>query len=61
LKAVVNYDLRIDEYESDTEFWEFIGNPLYRLLERSIAGKCRESKVYEEKFFDNPMLRQIGK
>jgi hypothetical protein len=52
LKAIVNYDLKIDEYESDTEFWKFVGNPLYRLIEKSIAGKCHQSVIYQKKFFE---------
>jgi DNA-binding HxlR family transcriptional regulator len=52
LKAVIDYDLRIDEFENDTEFWKFIGNPLYRLLEKSIAEKCRGSEIYRKKFFE---------
>jgi len=49
LKAVIDYDLKIKEKESDTEFWKFIGNPLYRLFERSIAEKCRNSSEQRQR------------
>jgi len=52
LKAVVNFQLNIDENESDAEFWKFVGNPMYRLLEKSIADRCRESLDYKKKFFE---------
>lgn len=52
LKAVVNFQLNIDENESDAEFWKFIGNPMYRLLEKSIADRCRKSLDYKKKFFE---------
>jgi hypothetical protein len=44
--------LKIDENESDAEFWRFVGNPLYRILEKSIADKCRDSVRYRMKFFE---------
>ena len=52
LKAVVNYELRINERESDTDFWRFIGNPLYRAFERSIVDNCRENDEYKTKFLE---------
>jgi len=52
LKAFVNYGLKTDESETDAEFWRFIGNPLYRILEKSIAEKCRNSIEYRKKLFD---------
>jgi DNA-binding transcriptional ArsR family regulator len=52
LKSYVNYDLKIDEQQNDAEFWKFVGNPLYRILEKSIADNCRESVEYREKFFE---------
>jgi hypothetical protein len=52
LKAFVNYNLRIDEKESDAEFWRFVGNPLYRILEKNIAEKCRDSDRYRKTFFE---------
>jgi hypothetical protein len=51
LKAFVNYDLKI-EFQDDTEFWEFVGDPLYRMLEKGIADNCRESIEYRTKFFE---------
>lgn len=52
LKAYVNYSLKIDETETDAEFWRFIGNPLHRILEKSIAESCRASDQYRKKFFE---------
>ena len=52
LKSFVNYDLKIDEQQSDAEFWNFVGNPLYRMLEKNIAENCRESTEYRKKFFE---------
>jgi ribosomal silencing factor RsfS len=52
LKNLIGYDLKIDRKESDADFWEFIGNPLYRMHERAIAEKCRTSDRYKEKPFE---------
>lgn len=57
LRAFVNYDLKIDEKdekerESGDEFWRFVGNPLYRIVEKHIADKCRDSVEYRKKFFE---------
>jgi|GEM_PF-3282382 DNA-binding transcriptional ArsR family regulator len=52
LKSYVNYELRIDETVSDAEFWKFIGNPMYRVLEKSVAENCRQSMEYKKKFFE---------
>lgn len=52
LKNMIDYDLKIDRYESDADFWKFIGNPLYRMRERSIAEKCRNSEIYKNKLFE---------
>jgi len=51
LKTMVNYDLRLDRFESDAVFWRFIGDPLYRMHERVIAENCRDSERYKEKLF----------
>lgn len=52
LKNLIQYDLKIDKEESDADFWNFVGNPLYRMHERSIAENCRESDEYRKKLFD---------
>lgn len=52
LRAFVEYDLKIDEKESGAEFWKFIGNPMYRMLEKGIADNCRRSPKYKEKIFE---------
>lgn len=64
LKAIVGYDLELDskdfKKESDADFWKFIGNPLYRLFEKSVAENCRISERYRKKFFEKIDSR-IGK
>jgi len=52
LKNLISYDLKIDKKESDADFWKFIGNPLYRMHERTIVEQCRESDRYREKLFE---------
>lgn len=56
LKAIVDYDLELDsevfKSESDTDFWKFIGYPLYRLFEKAVAQNCRASDRYRKKFFE---------
>lgn len=52
LKTFVKYDLRLDKPESDAVFWNFVGNPLYRMLERSIVEDCRHSEAYRRKLFE---------
>lgn len=51
LKNMIDYDLRVEKDESGAAFWKFIGNPLYRMHEKTIAGKCRASDRYREKLF----------
>jgi DNA-binding HxlR family transcriptional regulator len=51
LGTFIIYDLRLDKPQSDAVFWNFVGNPLYRMLERSIVENCR-SKEYRKKFFE---------
>jgi hypothetical protein len=46
LKALIDVDL-----EDDNLFWKVIGNPLFRLFEKSVAENCRVSNRYREKFF----------
>ena len=52
LKTFIEYDLRIDEFQSDSDFWNFVGNPLYRLNEKSVAEKCRASEEYRKLLFE---------
>lgn len=52
LKNMINYNLRIGKHESDEVFWKFFANPLYRMHERSIAEKCRNSEKYRKKLFE---------
>jgi len=52
LKNLIGYDLKIDKHESDAAFWNFIGNPLYRMHEKTIVERCRESDRYKEKLFE---------
>lgn len=52
LKTFIKYDLRLDRPESDAVFWNFIGNPLYRMLERSIVEDCRHSEAYKTKLLE---------
>ena len=52
LKTFINYDLKLDKPERDAVFWNFVGNPLYRMLEKSIVEDCRNSKEYQKKLFE---------
>ena len=52
LKTFINYDLRLDKPESDAVFWNFVGNPLYRMLEKGIVEDCRNSEKYRKKLFE---------
>jgi len=52
LKTFINYDLKIDKHESNAAFWNFVGNPLYRMHERGIVEKCRESDEYRKRLFE---------
>jgi len=52
LKNFVQYDLKIDKKESDADFWKLVGNPFYRIHEKSIAEKCRDSEKYRKKLFE---------
>jgi DNA-binding HxlR family transcriptional regulator len=52
LKTFVNYDLKLDRPESDAVFWNFVGNPLYRMLEKGIVEDCRNSEKYRKKLFE---------
>lgn len=50
--TLIGYDLKINKHESDTYFWKFVGNPLCRMHERTIAEKCRESDENKKKLFE---------
>lgn len=52
LKTFINYDLKLDKHESDAVFWNFVRNPLYRMLEKSIVEDCRNSEKYRKKLFE---------
>jgi DNA-binding HxlR family transcriptional regulator len=52
LKTFVEYDLKLNKSVSDAVFWKFVGNPLYRMLERSIVEDCRHSERYKKKLFE---------
>jgi len=52
LKTFINYDLKLDKPESDAVFWNFVGNPLHRMLEKSIVEDCRNSEEYRKKLFE---------
>ena len=52
LKTFVDYDLKIDKFQSNSDFWDFVGNPLYRLGEKSVAEKCRDSDEYKQLLFE---------
>jgi DNA-binding HxlR family transcriptional regulator len=51
LKEVVIFDLN-HKFDSNEVFWKLIGNPMYRMLEKSIANKCRDCPRYKEKLFN---------
>jgi DNA-binding HxlR family transcriptional regulator len=52
LKTYIEYDLKLGKTESDAEFWNFVGNPLYRLIEKSITLDCRHSEEYRKRLFE---------
>jgi DNA-binding HxlR family transcriptional regulator len=51
LQAYVQYELKTSENMTNRDFWIFIGNPMYRMLERSILEDCRHSERYKGKLF----------
>ena len=53
LKSFINYDLKLEKTQSDAEFWGLVGNPLYRILEKSLVEKCRNSEEYRKMLFEN--------
>ena len=52
LKAYVQYELKTTETMSNRDFWKFVGNPMYRMLERSVLEDCRHSEEYKKKLFE---------
>jgi DNA-binding HxlR family transcriptional regulator len=52
LKNFIQYDLKLDKTESDADFWKLVGNPMYRMHERSVVENCRKSERYKEKLFE---------
>jgi len=52
LKTFVNYDLKLDRPERDVLFWNFVGNPLYRMMEKGIVENCRNSERYHIRLFE---------
>ena len=52
LRSFINYDLKLEKTQSDAEFWGLVGNPLYRMLEKSIVENCRESELYRKTLFE---------
>jgi chaperonin cofactor prefoldin len=52
LKNFVQYDLKLDKTQSDADFWKLVGNPMYRMHERSVVENCRKSERYKEKLFE---------
>jgi len=41
----------LDKPERYAVFWNFVGNPLYRMLEKGIAEDCRSEK-YRKRLFE---------
>ena len=52
LKAYVQYELKTSETMINRDFWRFVGNPMYRMLERSILEDCRHNEEYKKKLFE---------
>lgn len=52
LKAYVQYELKTSETMTNRDFWKFVGNPMYRMLEGSISEDCRHSEEYKKKLFE---------
>lgn len=62
LKNFVEYDLNLDKFDSASAFWKLVGNPIYRMHEKSIVEECRDSSRYKEKLFSKieVMKREIS-
>ena len=52
LRAYIQYELKTNETMSNRDFWKFVGNPMYRMLERSVLEDCRHSERYKRKLFE---------
>jgi hypothetical protein len=52
LKEVITFDLS-QKFDSDEAFWKLVGNPMYRMLEKSITKKCRDCPRYKMKLFSS--------
>jgi DNA-binding HxlR family transcriptional regulator len=51
LKNFIEYDLKLDKFDSDSAFWKLVGNPIYRMHQKTIVEKCRDSPEYKMKLF----------
>jgi DNA-binding transcriptional ArsR family regulator len=51
LREFTVYDLSLKKCEDDTAFWKLIGNPFYRMHEKSIVENCRDCPRYKERLF----------
>ncbi|MBS7631148.1 hypothetical protein KEJ47_06180, partial [Candidatus Bathyarchaeota archaeon] len=64
---LVSSELNIlDQYksgQSDQEFWSFIGNPAYRMLEKLIVNDSKRDPRFKEILFDkiDEMVEEINK
>lgn len=56
LKTFVEYDLNVDKYKTNADFWNFVGNPIYRMHEKTVAEKCRDSEQYKKILFEKITL-----
>ena len=52
LKTFIDYDLKGDKFKSNADFWKFVGNPMYRMHERTVAENCRDSERYRRLLFE---------
>ena len=52
LKTCIEYDLKLNKSVSDAVFWNFVGNPLYRMMEKGIVDDCRNSVEYRRRLFE---------
>jgi hypothetical protein len=51
LDTLVSYSLEARN-EKNEDFWKFVGNPLYRLFQRSFVDNCRASPEYRKRFYE---------
>ena len=52
LKTFIEYDLKVDKFKSNADFWSFVGNPMHRMFEKSVAERCRDSERYRKLLFE---------